>query len=417
MPPKSVASVVRPLVWLRNDLRLSDNVALASSLKHGSPILLFCFDLRQFVQIDYGFRKTGAWRARFLLECVTDLKRSCQALNSDLVVRVGKPEQHIEEIIARYGITQVFAQKETTSEEIDVETKVARACQSHNATLNLVWGSTLFHIDDIPFRPRDVPDIFTTFRKRVENESQIRNLFPRPEKLDSLPEVLDAGNVPRLEDLGFDVKETGRVQRQPGRQVGFSLLGGESHAMARMTDFIWTKNLLREYKDIRNGMLGMDYSTKLSPYLAHGCISARQIYFEVLKYEEQREKNDSTYWLLFELVWRDYFRFVSIKYGTRLFFRDGMIGAGKKKTWKANPLMFEAWKNGRTGYPLVDANMREMLATGSGQNKHHCILFKQTYSCILFYLYIISVMPFHNYENNGSCFLSLLSLFRSACLC
>ena len=71
------------------------------------------------------------------------------------------------------------------------------------------------------------------------------------------------------------------------------------------------------------GMLGADYSSKFSVWLANGCLSPKFIYHEVKRYEKERVANDSTYWLIFELLWRDYFKFVGLKYGDKLFYKKG----------------------------------------------------------------------------------------------
>ena len=89
-------------------------------------------------------------------------------------------------------------------------------------------------------------------------------------------------------------------------------------------------------------MLGADYSSKISPWLALGCISPRKIYEEVQRYELERVKNDSTYWLLFELMWRDYFRFVVMKYGNKVFKPDGIQGIPVQ--WKMDVDLFEKWR-------------------------------------------------------------------------
>jgi deoxyribodipyrimidine photo-lyase len=107
--------------------------------------------------------------------------------------------------------------------------------------------------------------------------------------------------------------------------------GGETAALKRLKYYLWDKNLLKDYFNTRNGMLGGDYSTKLSPWLAHGCISPRTIYHEIKKYEEKREANKSTYWAVFELIWRDFYRFFAVKHGSKIFFETGI--SGQKLKW------------------------------------------------------------------------------------
>jgi deoxyribodipyrimidine photo-lyase len=114
-------------------------------------------------------------------------------------------------------------------------------------------------------------------------------------------------------------------------------------------------------------MLGLDYSSKFSPWLANGCISPRYIYEEVKKYESERVSNESTYWLVFELIWRDYFRFVAMKFGNKIFFKNGITN--KETNWKQNRNIFEKWRLGETGVPLIDANMKELLQTGYMSNR------------------------------------------------
>jgi deoxyribodipyrimidine photo-lyase len=114
-------------------------------------------------------------------------------------------------------------------------------------------------------------------------------------------------------------------------------------------------------------MLGADYSSKFSAWLALGCLSPRYIYQEVTKYEKERVKNDSTYWLIFELLWRDFFRFIAVKYGNKIFYISGLQNISLP--WQENWSIFETWCEGQTGYPLIDANMRELKLTGFMSNR------------------------------------------------
>jgi len=100
-----------------------------------------------------------------------------------------------------------------------------------------------------------------------------------------------------------------------------------------------------------------------------GCISPRYIYSEIKKYEKDRVSNESTYWLFFELLWRDFFRFSAIHFGDRIFYLGGPQRAPKKYAWKKDMALFHAWTEGRTGYPFIDANMRELKATGFMSNR------------------------------------------------
>lgn len=119
---------------------------------------------------------------------------------------------------------------------------------------------------------------------------------------------------------------------------------------------------------MQNGMLGEGYSSKLSPWLALGCISPRRIWSEAQRYEtERRIKNKSTYWLIFELTWRDFFIYMALSQGDKIFVPGGVTG--DRTPWRGSPDKLERWKEGKTGDPLVDANMRELGATGFMSNR------------------------------------------------
>jgi len=181
--------------------------------------------------------------------------------------------------------------------------------------------------------------------------------------------------MPTLEELGYSREEIDSAQEADPRGV-MVFHGGETAALRRVQEYIWDKDLLKVYFDTRNGMLGGDYSTKFSPWLAHGCLSPRYIAKECKRYEKERSiVNKSTYWVVFELLWRDYFKFFALKHGNKIFFLDGTLGTEahgshpNSRRWGLDRKSLQAWKEGKTGYPLVDANMRELAATGFMSNR------------------------------------------------
>jgi deoxyribodipyrimidine photo-lyase len=351
----------RILLWHRNDLRLHDLQPLTQALKASASIIpLYCFDDRQFGQTSFGFPKTGKFRSQFLLESVADLRQSYQTRGSNLVVRQGLPELIIPKLVQSLGITDVYYQREVTSEELAVEQALAAALQSENVNLRSFWGHTLYHIDDLPFSLSDLPELFTKFRKDIERECQLQPDLATPASLPPLPVDLDLGNLPSLADLGLEAPQF------DSRGV-LAYHGGETAGIDRLNEYIWQRDRLRIYKATRNGMLGADYSSKFSAWLALGCLSPRYIAAQVKKYEDERIENDSTYWLIFELLWRDYFRFICAKHGNDIFKRSGLQGVDL--SWKQDWERFDLWREGKTGFPLVDANMREIAATGYMSNR------------------------------------------------
>ncbi|XP_059070962.1 cryptochrome DASH, chloroplastic/mitochondrial isoform X2 [Cryptomeria japonica] len=320
------------IVWFRNDLRILDNEALYRAWQSSETVLpVYCIDPRLFGTTYYfGFPKTGELRAEFLLESLVDLKRNLLKRGSNLLIKYGKPEEVLPTIVQSFGAHTVYAQKETCIEEVMVEKHVRKGLEkitlslsgstslkARSPTLQLVWGSTMYHLADLPFKTEHIPDVYTQFRKAVEAKCKVRTSYKMPALLGPLPknglnEIDEWGKIPTLGELGLTTKDKSSLGVM-------QFIGGESAALARLHEYFWEKDMLRLYKDTRNGMLGPNYSTKFSPWLAYGSISPRYINEEVKRYERERVANASTYWILFELMWRDYFRFISIKYGNSIF--------------------------------------------------------------------------------------------------
>ncbi len=352
----------RVIVWFRNDLRLQDNEALYSACQEADSIIpVYCFDVRHFRKTQlYGFPKTGIHRAKCLIETVRDLRLSLKEIGGDLIVAYGKPEEIIYSLAKYHEVDAVYCQEEVCSEEIQVEKRLERNLESIEVDIDYFWGSTLYHYDDLPMDPKQLPNVFTMFRKEVEQKSSIRDLFPIPEQISLVPN-LEVGSIPNLKDLGFE------QTLSPSPKSVLPFKGGETAALLRLKHYFWEGDRLQVYKETRNGLLGADYSSKFSPWLALGCISPRQIYHEVKHYEMTRISNQSTYWLIFELIWRDYFRFITLKYGNALFKAGGIKAAHKIGSEKME--LFQKWANGETGIPFIDANMQELNATGFMSNR------------------------------------------------
>ncbi|VFQ94383.1 unnamed protein product [Cuscuta campestris] len=360
------------IFWFRNDLRVLDNEALYKAWVSSDSVLpVYCVDPRLFSTTHYfGFPKTGALRAQFIIQSLADLKRNLMKRGLNLFIQHGEPEEILPSLAKTYNAHTVYAQKGTCSEELKVEKAVSKnlgnviqpCSYSKNVTtptrLELIWGCSMYHIDDLPFNSKDLPDVYTQFRKSVESKSIIRNCIKIPASLGPSPNILEWGSIPEVADLGLQPAEVSK---------GMKFMGGEIAALARVHEYFWKKDLLKMYKETRNGMLGPDYSTKFSPWLATGCLSPRLIHAEVKRYEKERLSNVSTYWVLFELMWRDYFIFLSIKVGNSLFHPGGPRNL--TNNWSKDQRLFEAWKNGQTGYPLIDANMKELLTTGFMSNR------------------------------------------------
>lgn len=349
------------LLWFRTDLRLSDNLALKAALNEGNQIIpVYIFDEQWLGKDQWGFQRTGPFRMQFLLESIKDLKEHLQEVGSDLIIQRGDPVAHIRKIAEQYECDTIYASKEYTSEEITIEEQL-----SEHLDLRLFHNSLLIHPDDVVFEIDRMPEVFTTFRKKVERYSEVRASFKSPKTVPS--PSLEKTEIPSLTDFGYEEFTVDQRSVLPFK-------GGALEAWKRLDHYFWDTEKLSVYKETRNGLIGADYSSKFSPWLAHGCISARAIYDEVEKYEAEVEKNDSTYWLKFELLWRDFFKYTAMRYGNKIFHKNGIKDANElmrrgNKKWGYRPKAMQKWIDGETGDEFVDANMIELKTTGFMSNR------------------------------------------------
>jgi len=271
----------------------------------------------------------------------------------------------IPSLAAETGATRVFAHHEVGTEEGDEERVVAQALADGAARLRLFEGQSLVEPDDLPYPLAELPPVFTRFRTRVERDVPVRDPLPAPRRLPAVSVL--PGPMPSLDELGVAAPSLSpRATRR--------ILGGEVEALRRVQAWIWEADRLRTYKVTRNGLLDADDASGFSPWLALGCLSARQVHAEVQRYERTRCRNEDTHWLVVELLWRDYFRFVAEQQGARLFAASGpqrvpfpwrtLDAPGARED-------FARWASGTTGFPLVDAAMRELRATGFTNNRAH----------------------------------------------
>jgi deoxyribodipyrimidine photo-lyase len=416
---KTIGSSRRVILhWFRlGDLRIHDNPALVHSTsllatamagihpQHEQDVIvpIFCFDSNLYGNhcATTTFTKTikiNPRRAQFIRESVIDLRQQLQTkCNSQLLVAYGTPANVFHHVIDYVHKTytsniRIVCQNEVAVEEIRAVKDVRAVIKSHfplsNEKLIIeIWGSTMYDRFELPY-DRDalyhMPNGFTPFRTAVEKKCKIAKPFTIPRYLpfphdwpttvttadDNHTMIASTTYMPTLDELGYTAEQIREVQTHDERGV-MVFKGGETAGLQRVQQYIWDQDLLQNYYNTRNGMIGANYSSKFSPWLAHGCISPRHIVNECSKYEKERVKNKSTYWLVFELLWRDFCKFFALKHKSKIFKANGILQNknDEKREWDMHEPSFDAWKVGKTGYPLVDANMREMLATGFMSNR------------------------------------------------
>ena len=342
------------IFWFRNDLRFHDNEGLQQALAdHDRVVLAYVLDLRQFEQLDgLPFRKTGVHRAEFLLQSLRDLRARARVLGSDLAVLPSPaPAAALKTLVETTGTTTIYTQAEITSEETNDESAVMQATAGR-AKLIRIWGKSLYHPEDLPFSPDDIPEPFREFRRAVEKIA-VRDVVDSPTRL---PPAADYPypDLPTVSDLGFTEAPNPAYP------------GGESAALSRLDYYLEETHLVKKYRSTRNKSLGPDYSTKFSPYLALGCVSPREIYRRIQSYHVNHQSKAGN-GILFEMRWRDFFLYLGRKHGDRIFHPGGY--KKRKHDWSRDKQLLAQWTAGKTGLPFVDAHLRELQQTGFMSNR------------------------------------------------
>ncbi|MDC6354658.1 MULTISPECIES: DASH family cryptochrome [unclassified Robiginitalea] len=348
------------LYWFRNDLRVADNPGLLAACRSQRVLTAYCFDPEEFREGDYGIPRMGSYRTAFLRESVQALQEQLQGLNISLHIHFGSPGDILPGLIRKYGVTELHLQREWTRDECLALEGVRKRLPS-GVAVHEYYQQFLFHPDDVPYNTfDDIPDVFTGFRKKCEKRVTVREPENAPARRETLYAPAENSDLPGWEAFGMEPPRA-------DSRTAFPFRGGEVAAWDRLQEYFWETRFLSTYKRTRNGLVGTRYSTKFSPWLANGSLSARQIYRQVQRYEREVEKNRDTYWLIFELIWRDYFKYVSLKQGPKLFAPGGIREV--ERNWGNSAEAFARWTRGETDSEFINANMQELLRTGWMSNR------------------------------------------------
>lgn len=342
---------MRTVYWIRHDLRVVDNPALAWVVaKSHETVFLWCEPLT--------WRRAGPRRRAFLEGSLREFEREVARRGQRVLRAGGAIGDAIRRVRTECGeIDALVFASEPGTEEARAEAE-ALAAAPHARVVSFDSGG-LIEATDLPFPAGSLPLQFTSFRKAVEAACAPRTALEAPE----MPWPQPPASLPA--DLGDERRP---LEVASGLDARF--VPGERAGLARIEHVLWGTDSIRTYKDTRNGMLNFDDSTKLSPWLASGAISARFVYSRLKAYEQDRGANDSTYWLYFELLWREYMRLYVRSLGTRAFLRQGTKALKTPVLARSDELdAFAAWSAGETGQPFIDANMRELSETGWMSNR------------------------------------------------
>jgi len=333
------------IVWLRRELRLHENPALAVALAGGERVVpVFCLDERLL----HG-RHACAPRTAFLLECLAELDRSLRARGSALVVRRGSPEHELPALARVAGAHTVHHAGDVGPFASRRDERVRRALAAVGVGVRRHPG--VFAADDpaaIRASGGGPYTVFTPF-SRAWLRAPRREVLAAPRRMPALPEGLDAGELPGLATLGLEAgaSRTARGGEREARRLAGRFLSGP----------------LMRYGEERD-LLGPHPSSRLSPHLHLGCISPREL--------EQRASGPAGEAYRRQLCWRDFFAHVLAHFPADA--RRAHQRRYRGVRWSRSRVAFEAWCAGMTGVPLVDAGMRQLRSEGWMPNRERMVV-------------------------------------------
>jgi deoxyribodipyrimidine photo-lyase len=344
------------MVWFKQDLRLDDHASLTKAIEQskGRVIPIYILDPRKLENHALGWPKIGAYRAKFLVEALNDLKNRLKRIGSDLVIRQGKAEEIIPEMAKKYEVETVFTQLLVQEEDLLINDNVRLGLNKLGIEFVELWNQGLYHPEDMDFDLNAPPTDFHQLRKILEVNPP-RFPLDAPTKLLPLPIGLNPDHPPQLSDFKLS-------PFQSDQKSVLSFVGGESQGLARLKSYIWDRKKLSTYHSHYLSLGGEAHSTKFSAWLSMGCLSARRIWCEARAYEQVHGHSLGVYQLIYGLMMRDFFFFHA--QSNPLYFFSSVGVKNKARQAREDFELFSKWTAGQTGYPMVDAFMLELMTTG-----------------------------------------------------
>lgn len=334
----------KALLWFQQDLRLHDNLLLDWVTHNPCEALAVWF-------VPENLTPQQKW---FQVQSALLLKDSLQKQGLPFYLLMGPPDEGIPALTAHFQIEVLLTQTSFNYRDDNVLEAVSAGLKNIEI-LNLPQ-QTLIYPADLPFAIADMPEVFSKFRRLVEKNWKIRPTV-----------ATEAGKYQALAaELPSDLKQFQPKDLTPA-QLPYGFQPGEAAALLHLKEYIWDQKAIQHYKLTRNGMIEKSDSSKISIWLSNGTLSVRRVYEEIKDFESQHGENESTQWLIMELLWRDYFKFLSLKIGEKIFLVNGLDNSDRK--WRKDAKVFQQWKSGYTGSAFVDANMIELNLTGWMSNR------------------------------------------------
>tara|TARA_R110001606_G_scaffold103857_3_gene227019 strand:+ start:3353 stop:4672 length:1320 start_codon:yes stop_codon:yes gene_type:complete len=350
------------LVWFGDDLRCADQNMLWRAVQEVDYLIcLYCDEPHNNHPSRYATQGMSVNRRRFLNQGIQDLALQLQALGQTLFVSSMDAATSLNLLLNEIPISHLYRNHHGGWDEQQTLNRIES--RYTDVRIHLDHGLSLFTPSQLPFDIAQLPDSFSKFRRLIENLDVLTPL-PALQKLPPVP----AFNIQHIRPWQLKQIEDNSV-----------FTGGERAAVDQLSDYFST-NLPSHYKETRNELDGWENSTKFSPWLAQGSLSARQIKASIDVYERDHGANESTYWIYFELLWREYFHWYATLYGKQLFLPGGVTGKQTQGSYYAE--RFRKWSKGNTPYPLVNACMKQLNETGFMSNRGRQIVA----SCLIYEL-------------------------------
>lgn len=353
--------VTRGLYWFRNDLRLDNNPSL-NTLNDlcDELVFVYVFDATLLEKTPFQLSRIAKPRLTFIRECLSDLSQQLEQQQQKLIIKVGNPDQIIADLINQYRIDAVAF---TSLSGVYEKRQISRlkADFKNQVTFYSDESFTLFREKQLPFALDEMPDGFSPFRKKIErtlsSKDSIKHIVTTPPAF--------APPIAGMESIMSEPLPTIDGIEHPSSAMKHQ--GGERAAQEQLNYYSFQTQQLSQYKETRNGLDGWDFSSKLSAYLAQGCLSPQQVMKTVLNYEEEFGSNESTYWLYFELLWREFYQWHQEKHQSHLYLKQGIQGIDPELAYEQS--LFKQWKNGETSSDFVNAFMLQLKHTGWMSNR------------------------------------------------
>jgi deoxyribodipyrimidine photo-lyase len=342
--------VTKAIWWVRRDLRLKDNQALNEAISSAQKVIPVFISDPNLV----GSSRVSTKRMAFLYQGLAELGQDLRRKGSELILRQGQPADVLAQLVEESGATTVFAEADFSPYARQRDKRVSKS-----VSLKLVGGPSVSHPGAVLKNDGDPYVVYSPYMRAWKSLYELKSeqLLPAPNSISTL------GGIGS--DFVFD---------EQLMKVQLDFEPGERAAQETLAKFVESANAdIFQYAESRN-QLDLDGTGRISPYLRYGMISARECFVaaqEAISRASGNDQSKSAETWLNELIWREFF--ISILYHFPSVLRESFRKEYRDIRWQNDNEDFSAWKEGSTGYPVVDASIRQLLSSGWMHNRGRMI--------------------------------------------